>query len=531
MQMPKKYKKVIVVLIFIAVILPQSTLILASEVNYPPIPGAPSPTDLFSYIAYFITFAVVAAGIMGVVSIVIAGIKILINAGSPAAIGDAKDRIFGAILGIILLMASFIILRTINAELVNERTIAPDLKAGAVYYTVSSGLNEDGELYIQAPEAESNTANIPQPYDTIYYYCEGNPANYRNLLVWVYNDFNFQIDRNKNGGADVNTIVLPCNQGTPILDTILSFKRSYEYPGIYLYLTNKCTGVSSPSLTLSGDVPRFDAQANKEQRPKSLRIVNGKDPRQIYGVIFNKNPKFTGECTRVVWNPQPNIESECIILDGQDAKPNVFLTEEKFLPESMYVVNFDIDLGPRAGGSIELYSKDYIARIPQKAGPSNTTSVGTDAQRNAAFDIGNVLHIKNPVEGQPTPDALLRKPFFKGIGVRFTATYPDTVEESYANGSSVGARYYEYGSATTPINGQYENYPEGGGGAQCNDYDYECIRKIKHNGTYYTIFYAHNNLIGGEVCVVNTKSTNLRDTKILDNNKVITEITIIPTTP
>ena len=50
--MPKKYKKVIVVLIFIAVILPQSTLILASEVNYPPIPGAPSPTHLFSYISY-----------------------------------------------------------------------------------------------------------------------------------------------------------------------------------------------------------------------------------------------------------------------------------------------------------------------------------------------------------------------------------------------------------------------------------------------------------------------------------------------
>lgn len=71
-----------------------------------------------SYIArlYQIGFGVV--GVAAFFSIVFGGLQYTVSAGNPSKISDAKDRIEGAIYGILLLLMSWIILNTINPRIV-----------------------------------------------------------------------------------------------------------------------------------------------------------------------------------------------------------------------------------------------------------------------------------------------------------------------------------------------------------------------------------------------------------------------------
>src|SRR3989344_1745751 len=120
----KKYKKFLVFFAFVFLFLTISHTALALEVTYPTIPGFPTITDnskLPELISYFFGVIMISAGVLGVFSVTIAGIQVLFSAGNPGAISEARERIFGSILGIVLLMFSFILLQTINPQLINPQ--------------------------------------------------------------------------------------------------------------------------------------------------------------------------------------------------------------------------------------------------------------------------------------------------------------------------------------------------------------------------------------------------------------------------
>lgn len=71
------------------------------------------------YIQIFYRFAVVAVAIIAAVMIMYAGVTWLSAAGSSAKIGEAKERIWAALAGLIIAMLSFAILQTLNPSLVN----------------------------------------------------------------------------------------------------------------------------------------------------------------------------------------------------------------------------------------------------------------------------------------------------------------------------------------------------------------------------------------------------------------------------
>ena len=99
---------------------------LALEVTYPKIGTFEITSDstLLQYIEYFFAFAIAISGILAVVILVISGLQILVFAGSPEKINEAKEGLWAAVLGIVLLFASFIIMMTINPNLVNPSTQA-----------------------------------------------------------------------------------------------------------------------------------------------------------------------------------------------------------------------------------------------------------------------------------------------------------------------------------------------------------------------------------------------------------------------
>ncbi|MEK7647330.1 MAG: hypothetical protein AAB378_03125 [Patescibacteria group bacterium] len=86
-----------------------------------PLPGYAPPAAgqslISAYFSALFRFAIVAASILAVIVIIIAGLKYVGAAGNPAVINDAKDQIFWAILGLILALSSWMILNIINPEL------------------------------------------------------------------------------------------------------------------------------------------------------------------------------------------------------------------------------------------------------------------------------------------------------------------------------------------------------------------------------------------------------------------------------
>src|SRR3990167_9096042 len=115
-MMYKKYRYLITIIVAVVLFLPLQSA-LALEVTYPVLPGGYqiTPGSSFGqYVQYIFVLMVLLGGIIGVISIVISGFQILLYAGSPAARTAALERIRGSVLGIILLMLSVIILRTIN---------------------------------------------------------------------------------------------------------------------------------------------------------------------------------------------------------------------------------------------------------------------------------------------------------------------------------------------------------------------------------------------------------------------------------
>lgn len=126
-------KKILAILISLAIFLPNAI----SAVPCPP-PSGPDNglnlcyptigpdggstlkigTDLNKVISWFYYFIVTISGFAAFAMIVFGGFKYLSSAGNPSAIGDAKDQIKSALLGLLLILTSYLILQVINPDLV-----------------------------------------------------------------------------------------------------------------------------------------------------------------------------------------------------------------------------------------------------------------------------------------------------------------------------------------------------------------------------------------------------------------------------
>jgi hypothetical protein len=72
-----------------------------------------------AFVANFYSFALLIAGILALGAIVYGGIKYAASAGNPSAQSDGKEWVLSAIYGLLLLAGAYIILYTINPNLVN----------------------------------------------------------------------------------------------------------------------------------------------------------------------------------------------------------------------------------------------------------------------------------------------------------------------------------------------------------------------------------------------------------------------------
>lgn len=74
--------------------------------------------ELSEIIAWFYYFIVIISGFAAFAMLVFGGFKYLSSAGNPTAISDAKDIIQKALLGLLLILISYLILQVINPDLI-----------------------------------------------------------------------------------------------------------------------------------------------------------------------------------------------------------------------------------------------------------------------------------------------------------------------------------------------------------------------------------------------------------------------------
>jgi hypothetical protein len=91
-----------------------------TEVKWPNSPFGTSIarcTNVTGMVKYFYEWGIALGGLAAFISLVIGGFQYLTSMGEPARIREAKDRIYSAFFGLILLLGSWLILNAINPQL------------------------------------------------------------------------------------------------------------------------------------------------------------------------------------------------------------------------------------------------------------------------------------------------------------------------------------------------------------------------------------------------------------------------------
>ena len=123
MKIKKKNLFIFFLLLFLFVL--GASFVLAQdkelEVKYPGVPEAEAPTAktvLPDYVKYIFNLSIIIGGLVAFGVFILGGAKHLTSAGDPTKMSDAKDQIFAGFLGLIILLSSYLILTTINPQLV-----------------------------------------------------------------------------------------------------------------------------------------------------------------------------------------------------------------------------------------------------------------------------------------------------------------------------------------------------------------------------------------------------------------------------
>ncbi len=167
-------KILIIVLLFLPVF---SFAALDLEYGYPELPSGQTistASSLGDVITYFVAWAIIIGALIAFISLIIAGTQYLASTGRPEVMGQAKNRIFNSFLGLIILLGSYLILITINPQLIVMEIEKVPIEYGIVLLTETgaNSLNagdsvedivKDGEaayLPYKLPDAEEKFKNL-----------------------------------------------------------------------------------------------------------------------------------------------------------------------------------------------------------------------------------------------------------------------------------------------------------------------------------------------------------------------------------
>jgi len=257
---------IILLLLFIPIFL----LAAGTEVNYPNVPHVPTPgtgTTFPQYVKYLFNLAIRIMGIVALGVLVWAGFLYLTSGGDVNQKEQAKEKIGGAFLGLLVFLFSYLILYTINPKLL-ELSLQEAEPTGGIYLIESNGKRH----FINDTTDTMSYSNINQ----IEFVSP--PSSL--LAVYLYNKTGFR-GNEKRVKNSAGSLASP-------LSEVKSVYFLWNRPGVYL-----CPTTTTPTETicpirplythlnisdLSATSPYFDNITQSVQFASSFQAVLFSDP-------------------------------------------------------------------------------------------------------------------------------------------------------------------------------------------------------------------------------------------------------------
>ena len=402
--MPKNNQKIILTVLFAALLIlfcsSFSVVEGSLEIGYPTVPGTETPdeeTRLPEYIKYIFNFSVIIAGILAFAVMVYGGIVYLISAGDPTKISDAKSRMFGGIVGLVLLLMTYLILTTINPELTILKEMEP-LKPVTGIYLINGA---DEKKYIA-----SDTSDIGD-FQTERILFIDSPTNLSSVFIFRYENMEAkipgdiaEIENDEWHFENQIPIPIPGDFPIPTFPKSISFLRNK--PGVYLYEETDFGLDLRPPLYLSGSTANFGTWDNKTE---SLKIKHPSEEIIKMAFLFGK-PDFTGSCELVF--ELPPIPSRVTKIPDLSAKLTIIKEDEKI--SSLHV--FTVDSSEDYSGDVTFFDRencDHSGNILKKTlAPGAIMSVASFnaewAGRVRSFEINGPYVVVLATSGLGAPE-------------------------------------------------------------------------------------------------------------------------------
>lgn len=507
-----KYKELICMIkrrrIFIffsvVILLTLSNPVFALELTYPPL-GSLSLTatsTLNDYILYVLYFIILSASGIGILSIIIAGFQILLSFGKPESVNAARKRIFDAIIGIIILMSSYLILNTINPDIVRLQQASSVLVYQGVYIGIPqpggpSQTYPTGFKYILAPQ---RVLNLNDPNEVtfpagshLYYNCYP-PGD--TIMLWTYDLINFGFTPSSTGGVGNPAISKvtdwPCNGFQDMGDLNSIGVKSYYWDrkstGVYYYSDNNCQSLASCSVLIGdincvqqsdGAIPVFSTDDNP-QVVRSVKIVSSSTINtEVYGVILSKTDNFKGECTEPIIDI--DLQQETLNRGNNFCFPiPLDANGEDFDPKYAYIIRSNPS--PQSSGDgVIMFSNNLSRSFDGVKDPNTGTGDLGSIERNyiGAFYKFDVDAIPGPPPAPPP-----------GSTININTLFVD-YDDFDGNGVKENILTQTPYKVALVGNATEQSIKDS---KECANKDpaTPCLAKIAPFGNYYTIFYGEN---------------------------------------
>ncbi len=234
--------------------------------------GLGSNPTLPQYVAFLFSWLIGIGGTLALISFTIGAVG-LINP-SIEAHSEAKDRMKGAVLGLVLTAAAFIIINTINTNL--TKLPLPTLDKVNIQTAVAPGIYfySKNNCTGDSSNAAASSGNIPDTF-------KNNLGSIKILNPTIGS--NYGIILHQAAGLDNAS-----NCSLPII-TAGCHKLSMSYLSADIFLINQNPSNSGSGVTFYSEPYGWDTGANAGFYPKSINqeSIGADNPEQAENIIFN----------------------------------------------------------------------------------------------------------------------------------------------------------------------------------------------------------------------------------------------------
>ena len=283
------------------------------ETQYPIIDGQEitTSTTIAEYAVYIFKFSMILAAIIAFAVLIYGGLRYVTSSGNPLAMDDAKKWILSAIIGLALILFSYIILNIINANF-----IKPDVQdiepVGGILLIDENGVPRPFYSATEIPE-DFNAVAIqfisPKPEKWLL-----DDINKEELVsIFYYSEIGFQgnvekIENNKAPDSDGPS----AKQGFSFPPRSILF--FWQEAGVHLYQRANFDSPPVPKVCKSGTKNLGEEASDKI---KSISLVDkGEDGETIweeyYTAVVFEDTDYQGHCDLVVgpYNVVPRLQGK-----------------------------------------------------------------------------------------------------------------------------------------------------------------------------------------------------------------------------